>query len=124
MMRVLALLGMAALSLGAQDTTFIVDSNVAVAMHDGVVLRADVWRPRSSSRFPTLVYRTPYGKHQSTAAFSTARKAVARGYAVVMQDVRGRYASDGEFLPYQQEGKDGYDTIEWQRHPPEDPWWD
>jgi putative CocE/NonD family hydrolase len=90
-----------------------IDTNVAVRMRDGVVLRADIWRPASGGRFPTLVYRTPYGKHQSTAAFATARKAVARGYAVVMQDVRGRYASDGEFLPYQQEGKDGYDTIEW-----------
>jgi uncharacterized protein len=109
---VASLLGMTA-TVQAQDTTFIRDTNVAVPMRDGVVLRADVWRPRTTGRFPTLVYRTPYGKHQSTAAFSTARKAVARGYAVVMQDVRGRYASDGEFLPYQQEGKDGYDTIEW-----------
>ena len=90
-----------------------VDTNVAVPMRDGVILRADIWRPVSDGRYPTLVYRTPYGKHQSTAAFATARKAVVRGYVVVMQDVRGRYASDGEFLPYQQEGKDGYDTIEW-----------
>ncbi|MEX2152294.1 MAG: CocE/NonD family hydrolase [Gemmatimonadaceae bacterium] len=90
-----------------------VDTNVAVPMRDGVVLRADIWRPTADGRRPTLVYRTPYGKHQATAAFATARKAVARGYAVVLQDVRGRYASDGEFLPYQQEGKDGYDTIEW-----------
>jgi len=91
----------------------VIDSNVAVPMRDGVTLRADVWRPTADGRYPTLVYRTPYGKHQATAAFATARKAVARGYAVVLQDVRGRYASDGEFLPYQQEGRDGYDTIEW-----------
>lgn len=97
----------------AQDTNFVRDTNVAVPMRDGVVLRADVWRPASEGRHPVLVYRTPYGKHLATAAFSTARKAVARGYAVVMQDVRGRYASDGEYLPYQQEGRDGYDTIEW-----------
>ena len=100
----------------AQDTvsvTVVVDTNVAVPMRDGVILRADIWRPEGSARFPTLVYRTPYGKHQATAAFTTARKAVARGYAVVLQDVRGRYASDGEFLPYQQEGRDGFDTIEW-----------
>jgi uncharacterized protein len=99
--------------LHAQDTSFVRDTNVAVPMRDGVVLRADVWRPVATGRYPTLVYRTPYGKHQATAAFTTATKAVARGYAVVMQDVRGRYASDGEFLPYQQEGKDGFDTIEW-----------
>ena len=41
------------------------------------------------------------------------KAAVARGYAVVVQDVRGRYGSDGEFVPYRHEGKDGYDTIEW-----------
>lgn len=41
-----------------------------------------------------------------------------RGYAIVIQDVRGRYASDGEFLPYQNEGKDGYDTIEWAANQP------
>jgi putative CocE/NonD family hydrolase len=116
---VASLLGMtavipsAARDLHAQDTAFVREQNVAVPMRDGVVLRADVWRPTAPGRYPTLVYRTPYGKHQATAAFSTAAKAVARGYAVVLQDVRGRYASDGEFLPYQQEGKDGYDTIEW-----------
>jgi putative CocE/NonD family hydrolase len=97
----------------AQDSTVVVDTNVAVPMRDQVVLRADVWRPAASGRHPVLVYRTPYGKHVVGPAQSTARKAVQRGYVVVMQDVRGRYASDGEFSPYQQEGKDGYDTIEW-----------
>jgi putative CocE/NonD family hydrolase len=91
----------------------VIDTNVAVPMRDGVVLRGDLYRPTRDGRFPTLVYRTPYGKHQSGAAIITARKATQRGYAVLMQDVRGRYASGGEFLPYQQEGKDGYDTIEW-----------
>jgi len=100
-----------ALEAGAQAP--VIDSNVAVPMRDGVILRADVWRPARTGRFPTLVYRTPYDKRAADAALSTARKAVARGYAVVLQDVRGRYASDGEFLPYQQEGRDGFDTIEW-----------
>jgi hypothetical protein len=114
---VVALL-LSAVSLRAQDLSFIRDTNVAVAMRDGVVLRADVWRPAMDGRHPVLVYRTPYGKHQADAALSTARKAVARGYAVVLQDVRGRYASDGEYLPYQQEGHDGYDTIEWAARQP------
>ncbi len=86
--------------------------DTAVPMRDGVVLRADVWRPAAEGRFPTLVYRTPYGKSDTTDG-ATVKKAVARGYAVVVQDVRGRYASDGHFLAYQQEGSDGYDTIEW-----------
>lgn len=69
--------------------------------------------PRSAGRFPTLVYRTPYGKQFALKEGSTFEKAVVRGYAVVIQDVRGRYASDGDFSPYQNEGRDGYDTIEW-----------
>jgi uncharacterized protein len=86
--------------------------DVAVPMRDGVVLRADVWLPGASGKFPVLVYRTPYGKHLATKA-TTFQKAIERGYAVVICDVRGRYASDGEFWPYQNEGHDGYDTIEW-----------
>ena len=98
------------LPLRAQDTNFVRDTNVAVPMRDGVILRADIWRPGGPGPFPVLVYRTPYNKAHATAAQSTARRAVQRGYAVVMQDVRGRYASDGEYIAYQQEGHDGYDT--------------
>jgi putative CocE/NonD family hydrolase len=93
--------------------TLNVTKDVAVPMRDGVILRADVVRPNASDRFPTLVYRTPYGKQFALKEGGTFEKAVARGYAVVIQDVRGRYASDGDFSPYQNEGRDGYDTIEW-----------
>jgi hypothetical protein len=81
-------------------------------MRDGVRLEADVWRPAEAGRFPTLVYRTPYDRKRS-ADSSLVRAALARGYAVVLQDVRGRYGSAGVFLPYVHEGRDGYDTIEW-----------
>lgn len=87
--------------------------NVAVPMRDGVVLRADVWRPSESGKYPTLVYRTPYGKDSAQTEYATFQHAVERGYAMVIEDVRGRYHSDGEFRPYETEGKDGYDTIEW-----------
>ena len=87
--------------------------DVAVPMRDAVILRADVLLPAPTGRFPVLVYRTPYGKQFALKEYKTFEKAVARGYAVVIQDVRGRYASDGEFNPYQHEGHDGYDTIEW-----------
>jgi hypothetical protein len=87
--------------------------DVTVPMRDGVILRADVWLPKAEGRFPTLVYRTPYGKQFAAKEWTTFDKAVAHGYAVVIEDVRGRYASDGEFVPYRNEGKDGYDTIEW-----------
>jgi uncharacterized protein len=90
-----------------------VDNDVAVPMRDGVKLRADVYRPSSGGPFPVLVFRTPYGKHFAAKSDGVHLKAVERGYAVVMQDVRGRYASDGIFDPYRQERYDGYDTIEW-----------
>lgn len=89
-----------------------IDRDVAVPMRDGVVLRADVARPTTGGPFPTLVYRTPYGKKETTDS-AIVGKAVARGYAVVVQDVRGRYASDGVFEPYRHDGADGFDTIEW-----------
>ncbi|HLE36830.1 MAG TPA: CocE/NonD family hydrolase, partial [Candidatus Acidoferrales bacterium] len=97
----------------APPAEIIKENDVAVPMRDGVVLRADIWRPAGEGKFPVLVYRTPYDKRRAPESYATYRKAVERGYVVVMQDVRGRYASAGEFLPYQQDGKDGYDTIEW-----------
>jgi len=95
------------------QTAFVMEKDVAVPMRDGVILRADVWRPKSDGRFPVLVYRTPYGKEFALQDYTTFRHAVERGYAVVIQDVRGRFASAGEFRPYENEGRDGYDTIEW-----------
>lgn len=92
---------------------YVSERDVAVPMRDGVVLRADVLRPGGEGRFPVLVYRTPYGKKDALKDYTTFRHAVERGYAVVVQDVRGRYDSGGEFRPYQNEGHDGYDTIEW-----------
>jgi len=96
----------------------VVERNVAVPMRDGVVLRADVLRPAESGKFPVLVYRTPYGKDAAQEEYTTFRHAVERGYAVVIEDVRGRYHSDGEFRPYENEGRDGYDTIEWTANQP------
>jgi putative CocE/NonD family hydrolase len=93
------------------------EDDVAIAMRDGVLLRADVLRP-SEGRFPTLVYRTPYGRRAALREYQTFAHAVERGYAVVVQDVRGRYQSDGEFRPYENEGRDGYDTIEWAARQP------
>jgi putative CocE/NonD family hydrolase len=91
----------------------VLQRNLAVRMRDGVVLRADVLRPTENGKFPVLVYRTPYGKDAAQREYTTFRHAVERGYAVVVQDVRGRYQSEGEFRPYENEGRDGYDTIEW-----------
>jgi uncharacterized protein len=93
-------------------------TDVGVPMRDGVMLRADILLPSAEGKFPALIYRTPYGKHFALKEYKTFEKAVARGYAVVVQDVRGRYASDGVFVAYQNEGRDGYDTIEWTARQP------
>jgi putative CocE/NonD family hydrolase len=113
---VLAVLG-AACAVGGPDPPM-VEKNLPVPMRDGVVLRANVWRPASQGPFPTLVYRTPYGKDDTEAWYTTHHRAVERGYAVVIQDVRGRHESEGEFFPYVNEGLDGFDTIEWAAQQP------
>jgi uncharacterized protein len=102
----------------AAPSDYILQKDVAVPMRDGVVLRADVLLPRGKGRFSTLVYRTPYNKEEALKGYTTFQHAVERGYAVVVQDVRGRYASAGEFAAYQNEGHDGYDTIEWAARQP------
>jgi len=83
---------------------------VPAKMRDGVVLRADIYRPKAEGRFPVLLTRTPYDKREE-AQF--ANLAAARGYVVIAQDVRGRYASEGEWYPFKHESQDGYDTVEW-----------
>ena len=88
----------------------LVEHNVAMKTRDGVTLRADIYRPAGEGQFPVLLQRTPYDKN-GEADFG--RKAAARGYLVVVQDVRGRYASEGEWYPFKHESDDGYDTVEW-----------
>src|SRR5450631_234682 len=91
----------------------VVEEIVDVPMRDGVMLRADLLRPARDGRFPVLIYRTPYGRKSAATEYTTFQRAVQRGYAVLIQDVRGRYDSGGEFRPYENEGHDGFDTIEW-----------
>ena len=80
-------------------------------MRDGVRLNANIFRPAASGRFPTILVRTPYDKG---AEITPNYKAfVDRGYVVVAQDVRGRYASAGVFEPLNQEVADGDDTLNW-----------
>ena len=89
-----------------------VERGVAVPMRDGVRLAADVFRPARAGKFPTLIERTPYDRKRLEDR-EILQEALRRGYAVVLQDVRGRYDSAGEYVPYVNEGRDGYDTIEW-----------
>ena len=86
------------------------EHNVEMKARDGVTLRADIYRPAGDGTFPVLLQRTPYNKDN---AADFARHAVARGFMVVVQDVRGRYTSDGEWYTFKHETDDGYDTVEW-----------
>jgi putative CocE/NonD family hydrolase len=79
-------------------------------MRDGVTLRADIYRPKAEGKFPVLLVRTPYDK---TGSMGFGLRAAARGYAVIAQDVRGRFESEGEWYPFKNESQDGYDTVEW-----------
>jgi len=91
-----------------------VERDVLVTMRDGVRLATDVFRPAGSGPFPALLKRTPYGKKQSEliSAESIASR-VDHGYAVVIQDVRGRFNSEGDWTPFVHEMADGVDTIGW-----------
>ena len=86
--------------------------DVPVPMRDGVVLRANVFRPDRGGPYPVLVMRTPYGKPDRGMD-----RYVKAGYVVVAQDARGRYASDGEWESFVRfethDAEDGYDTVEW-----------
>ena len=97
-------------------TTLIVERDVEARMRDGIILRADVYRPNTDEPLPVLLQRTPYGKGFSNPAF--ALMAAEQGYAVVIQDTRGRWASDGDGYPLIHEMSDGYDTVEWAAHQP------
>jgi len=85
------------------------EHNVRVVLRDGVVLRADIYRPKEEGKFPVLLQRTPYDRRN----FDFGLKGAQRGFVVIIQDVRGRYASDGEFYAFVNEPNDGYDTVEW-----------
>ncbi len=93
-------------------STLTVERNVAVPMRDGVSLYADVYRPAGTGPFPTLLQRTPYDK-SVTNMFQLILRALERGYAVVLNDVRGRFASEGDFMAFVNERNDGYDVLEW-----------
>lgn len=100
-----------AMQMGQQIT---VEFDVPAKMRDGVVLRANVYRPEGEGRWPVLLTRLPYGKDFPLGASVMDPAQVARrGYVVIVQDTRGRMISDGAWEPFIHEALDGYDTIEW-----------
>jgi hypothetical protein len=92
-----------------------VDRQVPVSMADGTILRADVYRPSTPDRYPVLIERVAYelaGRCRYAGEYYASR-----GYVVVGQNVRGRFVSEGKFVPFRDDGwsdhRDGYDTILW-----------
>jgi putative CocE/NonD family hydrolase len=96
----------------AQPGAFVVQHDVSMKTRDGVTLHADIYRPNSAGKFPVILMRTPYDK-TATWAVGPVFKMVPRGYVVIIQDVRGRYTSEGEWYPFRHEQADGFDTVEW-----------
>lgn len=94
-----------------QDPYVQEELGVSLTMRDGTRLAADIYRPPEPGRWPTLLVRTPYNR--KSRAMSSYRFFARRGYAVVIQDTRGRYASQGNFGKVEQEGADGNDSINW-----------
>ena len=88
--------------------------NVGAKMRDGVTLYADVYRPKEPGTYPVILMRLPYNKDAAqTYVYAPPEFYASHCYIVVIQDVRGQYASEGEFYAFRDEGKDGYDTVEW-----------
>jgi uncharacterized protein len=99
----------------------IIETDLRVPAPDGILLATDVHRPAGAGPWPTLVARMPYNKDLlvlESTGFDVHR-AVKAGYAVVLQDSRGRFASDGQFVPFADEAADGAATIAWAA---EQPW--
>jgi hypothetical protein len=113
MIRAQAVLLFFTVSAGAETRYSVkIEYDQRVPMRDGVTLSADVFRPDTPGKFPVILVRTPY----DNASPSYARQGLfwaSRGYAFVIQDVRGRGESGGEFYPLVNEAEDGYDTQSW-----------
>ena len=103
-------------------TSLALERDVRVPMPDGITLATDVLRPDTSAPVPALLIRTPYGRDPSSSSdMVDGLRLVEAGYAMVGQDVRGRYDSEGTFQPFRDEALDGEATIAWLA---EQPWCD
>ena len=98
---------------GMSTQSVVVEFDIPVPMRDGVRLRANVYR-LPEGRWPVLLTRLPYGKDLPLGgSVLDPLQAARRGYVVIVQDTRGRFASEGEFRPFETEAEDGVDTIAW-----------
>jgi putative CocE/NonD family hydrolase len=114
MRRALISVAVAAMVAGSAGAQVRQQLGVMTPMRDGVRLASDVWLPKEPGRYPVILIRTPYLKSMDILDVPKfAAYYASKGYAFVIQDVRGRGDSEGEFNFFQQEAPDGYDTIEW-----------
>ena len=97
-----------------------VERDVPARMRDGTVLYADIYRPALPGKYPVILLRTPYNKSFGRIAYLQLdpMRAASQGYALVIQDTRGRFNSEGEFYCFRNESQDGYDTVEWAAQQP------
>ena len=112
--------------LSQPEHEIVKESNLPIRMRDGTTLYADLTRPDAPGPFPALVERTPYNKDGGAENSVGAPEFFARrGYAVLIQDVRGRFTSEGQFYPFRDDGagvnRDGFDTVQWMA---DQPWCD
>jgi uncharacterized protein len=98
--------------LSKSDYRVKTEIDVKVPMRDGVALSTDIYRPDAEGKFPAILIRTPYNNN-TEAAIVQSRFFAERGYVMIQQDVRGKFDSDGQFYPQQNEANDGYDMDEW-----------
>jgi hypothetical protein len=96
----------------AQESYAVITQNGVMKTRDGVTLHADIYRPRADGKFPVILMRTPYDKSVGWAA-APAYQVASHGYVFIIQDVRGRYTSEGEWYPFRHDSEDGYDAVEW-----------
>jgi len=97
-------------TLSAPKYEVTVERGVKVPMRDGTKLSADIYRPQGVEKAPVILVRTPYKKEMNELQ---AKFYARRGYVYAVQDCRGRFGSPGEWEPFVNESKDGYDSIEW-----------
>ncbi|MCX5859608.1 MAG: CocE/NonD family hydrolase, partial [Proteobacteria bacterium] len=90
-----------------------VEKDVMVPMRDGVNLATDVYLPKAPGSFPVLFTRLPYGKRFAGLLPMIGRIFAERGYVFVIQDVRGRFKSEGRFFPFVDDAQDGIDNFRW-----------
>lgn len=105
-----SILFLAPLLLASSALAEVKIETLTIPMRDGIRLTADLYRDDALAQAPVILMRTPYNRTKQKA---TGERWAKAGYVFVAQDCRGKFDSEGDFAPYNNEGQDGYDTIEW-----------